>query len=40
MKRREVLASKDIRVTVTGSGKPTVTKEGDLLVGARLVIKE
>ena len=40
MKRKDVLDSKDVRVTVTGTGKPTVTKEGGLVVGARLSIAE
>lgn len=40
MKRREVLEAKDVRVTVTGTGKPVVTEEGELLVGARLRIEE
>jgi hypothetical protein len=40
MKRKDVLASKEIRVTVTGTGIPTVTPEGGLVVGARLEIKE
>ncbi len=40
MKRSDVLASKNIRVTVTGTGIPTVTKKGGLVVGAHLSIKE
>ncbi len=40
MKRSDVLASKDVRVTVTGTGIPEVTKTGSLVVGARLAIAE
>jgi len=40
MRRKDVLASKEVRVTVTGTGRPTVTKEGGLVVGARLAIAE
>ncbi len=40
MKRSDVLDSKDVRVTVTATGIPAVTKKGGLVVGARLAIEE
>jgi len=40
MRKREILASTDLRVTVTGSGAPTVTKQGGLVAGATLAITE